>query len=81
MAKRIGRAHDLALALWATGNADARLLACMVADPSRMTEGDLDAWIGGISYIEKSVAYRQAQAARKAAREAAKKAGWAAAAQ
>ncbi|MGH2463464.1 MAG: DNA alkylation repair protein [Candidatus Limnocylindria bacterium] len=50
MAKRIGHDHNLAGSLWATGNADARLLACMVADPGRMSEEDLDAWIGGISY-------------------------------
>jgi 3-methyladenine DNA glycosylase AlkD len=50
MAKRIGRDHDLAVALWATGNADARLLACMVADPARLNDDDLDAWIGDISY-------------------------------
>jgi 3-methyladenine DNA glycosylase AlkD len=50
LAKQIGRDHDLAVALWATGNADARLLACMSADPNRLTEGDLDDWIGDISY-------------------------------
>jgi 3-methyladenine DNA glycosylase AlkD len=30
LAKRLGRDHALAHRLWATGNADARLLACMV---------------------------------------------------
>lgn len=50
MAKRIGRDQALARALWATGNTDARLLACMVADPEKMDEEDLDAWIADISY-------------------------------
>ncbi len=50
MAKRIGRDQTLARALWSTGNTDARLLACMVADPAKMDEEDLDAWIADISY-------------------------------
>ncbi|MEK6192545.1 MAG: DNA alkylation repair protein [Chloroflexota bacterium] len=50
LAKRIGRDHNLAKGLWATGNADARLLACMVADPARMNEDDLDAWMREIAY-------------------------------
>ncbi len=50
LAKRIGHDQALARSLWATGNADARLLACLVADPSRMDDEDLDAWIADISY-------------------------------
>ncbi len=50
MAKRMGRDQTLARALWSTGNMDARLLACMVADPAKMDEEDLDAWIADISY-------------------------------
>jgi 3-methyladenine DNA glycosylase AlkD len=50
MAKRIGRDHRLALSLWATENADARLLACMVADPARLNDDDLDAWMEDIDY-------------------------------
>jgi len=37
----------LARGLWATGNYDARLLACMVADPAA-TEADLDDWLAEI---------------------------------
>ena len=44
MAKKLGRDHDLALALWATGNHEARLVASMVDDPSQVTEGQMDAW-------------------------------------
>jgi 3-methyladenine DNA glycosylase AlkD len=43
-AKEIGRDHDLALALWATGNHEARLLASMVDEPARVTEAQMDAW-------------------------------------
>jgi 3-methyladenine DNA glycosylase AlkD len=44
MAKRLKIQHDLALELWATGNHDARVLACMIADPVKATGKQLDAW-------------------------------------
>ncbi len=50
MARRIGPDQSLARGLWATGNTDARLLACMVAEPDRMDEAELDAWLGDIKY-------------------------------
>ena len=42
--KRIGVDQELALALWDTGNFDARNLAMKIADPARMTPADLDRW-------------------------------------
>lgn len=48
LARRLGRDQGLALKLWACGNADARLLACMVADPAVMSEAELDAWLAEI---------------------------------
>jgi len=45
IAKRIGTDHDLALALWATGNHEARLLACFVDDPARVTQRQMEAWV------------------------------------
>jgi hypothetical protein len=48
LAKRIGHDQDLARQLWATGNVDARLLACLVADPTRTTDAELDAWLTDI---------------------------------
>ncbi len=42
--KRIKIDHPLAIELWRTGNHDARLLACMVADASALTEKELKAW-------------------------------------
>lgn len=44
LVKRIGVDHDLACALWGTGNFDARNLAVKIADPAAMTEADLDRW-------------------------------------
>ena len=42
--KRIKVDHALASELWHTGNHDARLLACMVADANTITEKELNAW-------------------------------------
>lgn len=45
VAKRIGRDHDMALALWATGVHEARILAAMVEDPKLVTEEQAEAWV------------------------------------
>ncbi len=42
--KVIGTDHELAGGLWATGNHDARVLACMVADAEAFSSRELDAW-------------------------------------
>jgi len=44
VAKGLGRDHELALALWNTGNHEARLLASMVDDPAAVTESQMEAW-------------------------------------
>jgi 3-methyladenine DNA glycosylase AlkD len=44
LVKRIGVDHALALALWDTGNHDARVLAMKVADPALIEPSDLDRW-------------------------------------
>ncbi len=44
MAKKIRTDHDLALALWETGNHDARMLATMIADAAKMSAADLNRW-------------------------------------
>jgi 3-methyladenine DNA glycosylase AlkD len=48
--KRIGRDQALARSLWSTGNTDARCLACLVAEPARMDEEELDDWLSSITY-------------------------------
>jgi len=58
LARKIGRNHERALALWETGTRDARLLAALTADAARMTPeaarrwaGDFDSWdvVDGVS--------------------------------
>ncbi|MCK6445353.1 MAG: DNA alkylation repair protein [Planctomycetes bacterium] len=44
LVKRIGVDHELALALWETGNHDARSLAVKIADPARIRASELDRW-------------------------------------
>ena len=43
-AKEVGRNHELALALWATGWYEARMLAVFVDDPARVTPAQMDRW-------------------------------------
>jgi 3-methyladenine DNA glycosylase AlkD len=43
-AKRLGRDHALALALWETGWFEARMLAVLVDDPARVTPVQMDGW-------------------------------------
>lgn len=42
--KQIKIDHELALALWETGNHDARILATMIFDPRRADDAMLDRW-------------------------------------
>jgi 3-methyladenine DNA glycosylase AlkD len=44
LARRLGTDHELALALWATGHHEARLLACFVDDPKAVTDAQAQAW-------------------------------------
>ena len=44
IAKEIGKDHDLALKLWASGIHDARLLACFIEDPSKVTGKQMNSW-------------------------------------
>ncbi len=46
LAKRLGRDHDLAAALWATGWYEARLLCAYVDEPARVTPAQMDRWAG-----------------------------------
>ena len=44
IAKRLGRDHDLAAGLWATGVYEARMLASLVDDPALVTPKQMEAW-------------------------------------
>ena len=50
LAKSIRVDHELACALWETGNSDARTLAVKIADPERFTARDLDRWVASTRY-------------------------------
>lgn len=44
LAKRLGRSHELAAALWDTGWYEARLLTSFVDEPERVTPAQMDRW-------------------------------------
>jgi len=44
-ARELGRDHELAVGLWETGIHEARLLATMIEDPSRVAEEQVDRWV------------------------------------
>ena len=48
--KQIKQNHNLARELWETGNEDARMLACLIADPAAMSVADLDAWVAAAGH-------------------------------
>jgi len=47
VAKRIGKNHTLAQRLWATGIHEARILAAMIDEPSKVTANQMDRWVRG----------------------------------
>ena len=49
LAKEIGRDHKLALDLWRTGIAEARIVAAMVGDPAKLTEDQMEDWVKDIN--------------------------------
>jgi 3-methyladenine DNA glycosylase AlkD len=44
LARRLGRDHDLAAALWETGWYEARMLCAFVDEPARVTAAQMDRW-------------------------------------
>jgi 3-methyladenine DNA glycosylase AlkD len=44
LAKRLGRNHELAAALWDTGWYEARMLTAFVDEPARVTAAQMDRW-------------------------------------
>ena len=44
LAKRLGKSHELAAALWATGWYEARMLAAYVDEPERVMPAQMDRW-------------------------------------
>lgn len=52
LGRRIGRNHDLALALWSSGVREARILATLVDDPQRVTEAQMEEWAAAFNSWE-----------------------------
>lgn len=48
LAKEIGRDHGLALELWQTGIAEARIMAALVDEPDKLTEQQMEEWVRDI---------------------------------
>jgi 3-methyladenine DNA glycosylase AlkD len=46
LAKRLGKDHDLAAGLWASGWYEARIVASMVDEPAAVTPEQMDRWCG-----------------------------------
>lgn len=82
VAKGLGTCHSLALALWATGNHEARLLACFIDDPTAVTPRQMEAWAGDFDSWDvcdqatTSLFDRTAHAWSKAAQWAGRKQQW-----
>jgi 3-methyladenine DNA glycosylase AlkD len=49
IAKQTGKDHQLALALWETGIAEAMIVAAMVDVPAEVTEAQMEAWVAGFN--------------------------------
>ena len=45
LSKQIGTNHTLAIRLWNSKIHDARLLACFIDDPIRVTSNQMDRWV------------------------------------
>ena len=45
LAKKIGKNHKLAQELWRTKIHEARILACMIDEPERVTEQQIESWL------------------------------------
>ena len=48
IARGLGRDHELAAALWASGVHEARILASRVDEPARVSEAQMDAWVADV---------------------------------
>src|SRR5690606_30143299 len=52
LAKQIKTNHDLAMALWETGNIDARLLAILLLKPKQLSNGELDRMGRSVNFVQ-----------------------------
>jgi 3-methyladenine DNA glycosylase AlkD len=52
LAKTIKTDHELALALWATGNIDARLLAILLIKPKSLSADEMDRMVRSVTFVQ-----------------------------
>ncbi len=48
LASEIGKDHELALNLWQTEVLEARGVACLIADPAKVTEAQMESWVADL---------------------------------
>ncbi|MDE1870964.1 MAG: DNA alkylation repair protein [Candidatus Micrarchaeota archaeon] len=88
MARKIGRSHDIALALWSSGIHEARILASIVEDKDKITERQMDEWANDFNswdicdqccstFSYTKYAHRKAMQWSKSKKEFVKRAGYA----
>ena len=71
--KELGVDQPLAVALWKTGNHDARVLAGLICDPGAMKVSDLDAWAKTVDNMLMQYAVADVTERSKSARSRAEK--------
>lgn len=49
IAKEVGKDHELAIDLWKTGIAEARIVSAMIDEPEKVTEDQMEDWVKDIS--------------------------------
>ena len=52
LAKKIKTNHELALALWETGNIDARLLAILLIEPKTLSAAEMDWMVRSVTFVQ-----------------------------
>jgi len=52
LAKKIGKDHDLAMQLWKEDTRETQILASLVAEPSKLTNRQMEDWIKDFNYWE-----------------------------
>jgi 3-methyladenine DNA glycosylase AlkD len=52
LAKKIKKNHALALALWETGNVDARLLATLLIKPKTLSADEMDRMVRSVTFVQ-----------------------------
>jgi 3-methyladenine DNA glycosylase AlkD len=52
LAKKIKTNHELALALWETGNIDARFLAILLMKPGSLSADEMDRMVRSVTFVE-----------------------------